>query len=35
LAYETVVEDVLDGLAAHIERHLDVEALLMIARGEG
>jgi adenosylcobyric acid synthase len=35
LAYETVVEDVLDGLAAHIEHHLDVEALLAIARGEG
>jgi len=35
LAYEAVVEDVLDGLAAHIERHLDVEALLAIARGEG
>ena len=32
LAYERRVEEALDGLAAHLERHLDVAALLKIAR---
>lgn len=32
LAYEGEVERVLDGLAAHLERHLDLDALLKLAR---
>jgi adenosylcobyric acid synthase len=32
LAYETGVEDTLDELAAHLERHLDIPELLTIAR---
>jgi adenosylcobyric acid synthase len=31
LAYERQVEDVLDALAAHVERHLAVDRLLSIA----
>ena len=31
-AYEIGVEDTLDALAEHIERHLDVDALLDLAR---
>jgi len=34
LAYETMVEDTLDALAAHLEAHLDLDALLAVARGE-
>ena len=33
LAYESEVEAALDGLAAHLERHVDVEAMLTMARG--
>ena len=32
IAYETMVEDTLDGLAAHLERYLDCDRLLAIAR---
>ena len=32
LAYEALVERTLDGLAAHLEAHLDVERLLSLAR---
>jgi adenosylcobyric acid synthase len=32
LAYEAGVEDTLDALAAHLERHLDIPALLTMAR---
>ena len=32
LAYEDMVDQVLDGLAEHIEQHLDVEAILACAR---
>lgn len=35
LAYETTVEATLDALAAHLEAHLDVEAILAIARSRG
>ena len=31
-AYEPMIDDVLDGLADHLERHLDLEALLAAAR---
>ena len=31
-AYEPMIEDVLDGLADHLERHLDLDALLAAAR---
>ena len=34
LAYDAMVESTLDGLARHLEQHLDVEAILAIARGE-
>jgi len=34
LAYETMVEETLDALAAHLESHLDLDALLAVARGE-
>ena len=33
LAYEEAVEETLDLLAAHLERHLDIEAILRIASG--
>ena len=33
LAYEAMVERVLDGLAAHLERHLDIDRLWQIAGG--
>jgi adenosylcobyric acid synthase len=33
VAYETMVETVLDKLADHLERHLDLDGLLAIARG--
>ncbi|MDB5539868.1 MAG: cobyric acid synthase CobQ [Devosia sp.] len=32
LAYETTIEATLDALAAHLERHLDLDALLKLAR---
>jgi adenosylcobyric acid synthase len=32
LAYETEVDAVLDGLAAHLEAHLDIDALIRMAR---
>ena len=32
LAYEELVEQTLDALAAHLEAHLDVEKLLSLAR---
>jgi adenosylcobyric acid synthase len=32
LNYEGVIEETLDGLAAHLERHLDLDALLAMAR---
>ena len=32
LAYDDMVDQVLDGLAEHIEQHLDVEAILACAR---
>jgi len=32
VAYETGVEDALDGLAAHLESHLDLDALIALAR---
>ena len=32
LRYEQTVEDVLDGLAAHLARHIDLDALLSLAR---
>ena len=32
IAYEAVVEKTLDGLAAHLEAHLDLDRLLEIAR---
>ena len=32
LVYEPMIENVLDGLADHLERHLDVDALLAAAR---
>ncbi|HMA15563.1 MAG: cobyric acid synthase CobQ, partial [Bacteroidota bacterium] len=35
LAYEAQVEAVLDGLAAHLARHLDLDRLLEIARARG
>ena len=31
-AYEAGIEAALDGLAAHLEAHLDLEALLTLAR---
>jgi adenosylcobyric acid synthase len=34
LAYETMVEETLDALAAHLEAHLDLDGLLAAARGE-
>ena len=34
LAYETMVEDTLDALAAHLEAHLDLDGLLAAAKGE-
>ncbi len=33
VAYDDQVEDTLDGLADHLERHLDLERLLEVARG--
>ena len=33
-AYEAGVEAALDGLAAHLSAHLDLEAILAIARAE-
>ena len=35
LAYEAMVEATLDSLAAHLERHLDLEGILEIARRRG
>jgi adenosylcobyric acid synthase len=35
LAYETRIEATLDALADHCERHLDVEAIIAIARSRG
>ena len=32
VAYEAVVDETLDALADHLERHLDLDALLAIAR---
>ncbi|MFD2180645.1 cobyric acid synthase [Rhodoplanes azumiensis] len=32
LAYEAMVEETLDALAAHLEQHVDIEALLALAR---
>ena len=32
ISYEDAVEATLDKLAAHLERHLDVEAILALAR---
>ncbi len=32
LAYERLIEETLDGLAAHLERHLDLDLLLGLAR---
>ena len=32
VAYEPMIEDVLDRLADHLERHLDLDALLAAAR---
>jgi adenosylcobyric acid synthase len=32
VAYEPMIENVLDGLADHLERHLDLDALLAAAR---
>ena len=32
-AYDAEIDTTLDGLAAHLERHLDLDALLAIARG--
>ena len=32
LAYETEVDAVLDGLAAHLEVHLDIDTLIRMAR---
>jgi adenosylcobyric acid synthase len=32
LAYEALVDETLDALAAHLEAHLDVEKLLSLAR---
>ena len=32
LAYEPMIENVLDGLAEHLERHLDMDALLAASR---
>jgi adenosylcobyric acid synthase len=32
VAYDDVVERVLDGLAAHLARHLDLDRLLKLAR---
>ncbi len=32
LAYETSIEQTLDALAAHLEKHLDIDALLRLAR---
>ena len=32
LAYEAIIDSTLDGLAAHLERHLDLDALLGLAR---
>jgi adenosylcobyric acid synthase len=34
LAYEQMVEDALDSLAAHLEANLDLDALLAVAKGE-
>ena len=34
LNYEAMVEETLDALAAHLEAHLDLDALLAVARGE-
>jgi adenosylcobyric acid synthase len=34
LNYEPMVEDTLDALAAHLEAHIDLDALLAVARGE-
>jgi adenosylcobyric acid synthase len=33
LRFETVIEETLDALAAHLDRHLDTETLLALARG--
>nr|WP_261403288.1 cobyric acid synthase [Chenggangzhangella methanolivorans] len=35
LAYEATIEATLDALAAHLETHLDVDAILAIARSRG
>ena len=32
VAYEARIEAVLDDLAEHLERHLDIDALLAVAR---
>ena len=32
LAYEALVDQTLDALAAHLEAHLDIEKLLSLAR---
>ena len=32
LDYEAAVEEMLDNLAAHLERHIDCDALLSLAR---
>jgi adenosylcobyric acid synthase len=32
LAYEVLVEQTLDALAAHLDAHLDIEKLLSLAR---
>ena len=35
LSYAAAVDDTLDGLAEHLERHLDIDALIQIARRQG
>jgi len=32
LAYDTLIDETLDSLAAHLEAHVDVEQLLTLAR---
>ena len=34
-AYQDGIEHALDGLAGHLERHLDIEAIVAIARTRG
>ncbi|HEY1720480.1 MAG TPA: cobyric acid synthase [Magnetospirillaceae bacterium] len=34
LSYEAMIEDTLDALAAHLEKHLDLDGLLAAAKGE-